>query len=216
MPELGAEVQLRDQHGSAHRSEVVERDRQLPGTLLLTPPEDLPADCPFSPGTRLLVSWPEDSTYWVLPVLLVELRPAGERQLLVAEVDDDAWREERRQYARSSLDARVEIDLDVVDEHDQPGPVGVAAELIDLSEVALRGVVQPDYRDWFQPHVPVTIRLRLSGDRFDLTGTVLLAKPAARADHGLEVVVLFDRPVPRVEELRRHIAKQHVPVAPTG
>lgn len=208
MPEQGAEVQLRDQHGGAHRSEVVDRDQQLPGTLLLSPPEDLPADCPFAPGTRLLVSWPEDSAYWVLPVLLVELRPVGEQQLLVAEVDDDAWREERRQYARSNLDASVELDLEVVDEHDERGPSGVTAELIDLSEVALRGVVAPEHRDWFQPDVPVTVRLSLCGDRFDIAGTVLLAKPAARADHGLEVVVMFDRPVPRVDELRQHVAKQ--------
>src|SRR3954449_1764272 len=131
MPEQGAQVQLRDQRGGAHRSEVVECDQQLPGTLLLSPPEDLPADSPFSLGTRLLVSWPEDSTYWVLPVLLVELRPAGDQRLLVAEVDDDAWREERRQFARSTLDASVEIDLEVIDEQDQPGPVGVPAELID-------------------------------------------------------------------------------------
>src|SRR5690242_3761086 len=111
MPERGAEVQLRDQHGSAHRSEVVERDQQLPGTLLLAPPEDLPAECPFPPGTRLLVSWPDDHSYWVLPVVLVELRPSGTQQLLVAEVDDDAWREERRLYVRSALEAAVEIDL---------------------------------------------------------------------------------------------------------
>jgi len=208
MPEQGAEVQLRDQHGSAHRSEVIERDQQLPGTLLLAPPADLPPARPFSLGTRLLVSWPDDHSYWVLPVRLVELRPAGEQQLLVAEVDDDAWREERRQYARSALDAEVQIDLEVVDEDDVRGPAGVAAELIDLSEVALRGVVQPNYRDWFVPKVPVTVRLALSGDRFELAGTVLLAKPAARLDHGLEVVILFDRPVPRVDELRRHIAKQ--------
>jgi hypothetical protein len=207
MPERGAEVQLRDQHGSAHRSEVVERDQQLPGTLLLAPPEDLPAECPFPPGTRLLVSWPDDHSYWVLPVLLVELRPSGSQQLLVAEVDDDAWREERRLYVRSALEAAVEIDLEVVDEHDQPGPVGVAAELIDLSEVALRGVVHPEHRDWFAPQVPVTVRLTLPDDQFQLAGSVLLAKPAARLDHGLEVVILFDRPVPRVGELRRHISE---------
>lgn len=208
MPEQGAAVLLRDQHGSAHRSEVVERDQQLPGTLLLVPPGDLPADRPFSLGTRLLVSWPDDHSYWVLPVRLVELRAAGEQRLLVAEVDDDAWREERRQFVRSTLDAEVEIDLEVVDENDVQGPTGVAVELIDLSEVALRGVVQPAYRDWFVPQVPVTVRLLLSGDRFQLTGCVLLAKPAARLDHGLEVVILFDRPVSRVDELRRHIAKQ--------
>ena len=208
MPEQGAIVQLRDQHGSAHRSEVVERSQQAPGTLLLAPPEDLPTDCPFSLGTRLLVSWPDDHSYWVLPVVLVELKPSGHQQLLVAEVDDDAWREERRQYARSTLDATVEIDTEVVDENDLPGPVGVAAELIDLSEVALRGVVPPEHRDWFAPQVPVTVRLMLSGDRFQIAGSVLLAKPAARLDHGLEVVVLFDRPVPRVDDLRRHIAQR--------
>jgi len=205
MPEQGAVVQLRDQHGSAHRSEVVERRSQNPGTLLLAPPADLPVDCPYSPGTRLLVSWPDDHSYWVLPVVLVELQPSGEQRLLVAEVDDDAWREERRQYVRSTLDASVEIDLDVVDENDQRGPAGVTAVLIDLSEVALRGVVHPEHRDWFAPQVPVTVRLILSGDRFELTGHVLLAKPAA--DHGLEVVVLFDRPVPRVEDLRRHLGQ---------
>ena len=209
MPEQGAHVQLRDQHGGAHRSEVLERDPQLPGTLLLSPPEDLPADYPYPLGTRLLVSWPEDSAYWVLPVLLVELRSTGGQRVLVAEVNDDAWREERRQFARrSAWDASVELDLEVVDEHDEPGPSGVPAELIDLSEVALRGVVQPDHRDWFQPEVPVTVRLTLAGDRFDITGTVLLAKATARPDHGLEVVVMFDRPVARADELRQHIAKQ--------
>src|SRR3954453_2019034 len=103
MPEQGAHVELRDQQGSAHRSEVVERDQQLPGTLLLSPPDDLPPDCPFLPGTRLLVSWPDGHSYWVVPVVLVELKPFGHQQLLVAEVDDDAWREERRQFVRSVL-----------------------------------------------------------------------------------------------------------------
>jgi len=195
-------VQLRDQQGSAHLSTVISCHRELPGTLLLAPPADLPADRPYAPGTRLLVSWPEENAYWVLPVLLVELRPSDGRQLLVAEVDDDAWREERRQYARSAFDAQVTVDFEVTDEDGRPGPAGIATELIDLSEVALRAVVPPDYRDWFQPHIPVTVRLALAGDRFDIPATVLLSKPAARLDLGLEVVILFDRPVPRVEELR--------------
>jgi len=210
MPEQGAEVQLRDQQGSAHLSAVISCHREAPGTLLLSPPADLPADRPYPPGTRLLVSWPEDNAYWVLPVLLVELRPVDGRQLLVAEVDDDAWREERRQYARSALDARVTIDFEVTDEDGQPGPAGVSTELIDLSEVALRAVVPPDYRDWFQPHLPITVRLSLAGDHFDIPATVLLAKAAARPDLGLEVVILFDRPVPRLEELRRHLGSEPV------
>jgi hypothetical protein len=212
MPDSGTAVQLRDQQGSAHRSEVLRIHRELPGTLLLSAPADLPADRPFSPGTRLLVSWPEENSHWVLPVLLVELREDsayGERSVLVAEVDDDAWREERRQYARSNLDAAVAIDFEAPDIEGNPGPRGISAELIDLSEVAMRGIVSPELREWFQPHLPVTARLKLSGDDFDIPGTVLLAKPAARLDLGLEVVILFDRPVERVEELRTHIAAQH-------
>jgi hypothetical protein len=208
MPERGMSVELRDQRGSAHRSEVLESHRQQPGTLVLTAPPDRPAERPFEPGTRLLVSWPEDGTYWVLPVLLVELR-AGERApLLVAEVDDDAWREERREFVRSSLDATVLIDFEAEDSEGGPGPRGVPAELIDLSEVALRGILSQDYRDWLVPHMPVTLRIELGGDLFEIGSSVLLAKPAARIDLGLEVVVLFDRPVERVEDLRGHLANR--------
>lgn len=206
MPERGTVVQLRDQNGSAHRSDVLQVHSELPGTLLLSPPADRPGERPFDPGTRLLVSWPEDNSYWVLPVLLVELRATEGDPVLVVEVDDDAWREERRQYARSALDAAVEIDFAAPDVEGNPGPAGISAELIDLSEVALRGIVSPDYHDWFQPHIPVVARLKLSGDAFDIPGEVLLAKPAARLDLGLEVVILFDRPVARVDELRDHLS----------
>jgi hypothetical protein len=208
MPEHGTSIELRDQHGSAHRSEVLHCHRERPGTLVLSPPSDRPANRPFDPGTRLLVSWPEAGSYWVLPVLLVELREAEDRKLLVTEVDDDAWREERREFVRSSLDATVLLDFEVSDSEGEAGPLGVAAELIDLSEVALRGIVSQQHRDWFQPHVPVTVRIELAGDLFEISSTVLLAKPAARIDLGLEVVILFDRPVNRVEDLRAHLLAQ--------
>ena len=205
MPERAITVQLRDQQGNAHRSEVLESHPRL-GTLVLSPPADRPTDRPFEPGTRLLVSWPEEGSYWVLPVLLVTLRASGPTPLLVVEVADDAWREERREYVRSSLDAEVLIDFEAEDSEGDPGPRSVSAELIDLSEVALRGIVSQDYRDWLVAHMPVTVRLDLSGDRFRIPSSVLLAKPAARLDLGLEVVVLFDRPVERVEALRDHLA----------
>jgi len=142
----------------------------------------------------------------VLPVLLVTLRASGPTPLLVVEVADDAWREERREYVRSSLDAEVLIDFEAEDSEGDPGPRAVPAELIDLSEVALRGIVSQDYRDWLVAHMPVTIRLDLAGDLFRIPSSVLLAKTAAQLDLGLEVVVLFDRPVERVEALRDHLA----------
>jgi len=205
IPELGTDIQLRDQQGSGHRSSVLAVDLDS-GTLELAAPPDLAADQPFPPGTRLLASWPEDGAYWVLPVLLVEVRGTGADSRLVAEATDDSWREERRQYARTSLNATVEVDFELADEDGRPGPAAVPIDLIDLSEVALRGIAAADYRDWFQPRIPVTVRLTVPDDRFDIPAAVLLAKPAARLDLGLEVVVLFDRPVTRVEDLRRHLA----------
>lgn len=205
MPAVGVAVEIRDQQGSAHRSQVLQCHRERPGTLVLRPPVDLPAERAFRAGTRLLVSWPEESSYWVLPVLLVELRADGSDRLLVAEVDDDAWREERREFVRSSLDATVLIDFEVEDTDGEAGPRGVPAELIDLSEVALRCVIGQQHRGWVQPHIPVTVRIRLSGDLFEISAEVLLAKPAARLDLGLEVVILFSRPVPRVDELRAYL-----------
>jgi hypothetical protein len=206
MPAVGVATELRDQQGNAHRSEVLQCHRDQPGTLVLSPPADLPAEHAFKGGTRLLVSWPEDGSFWVLPVLLVELRPDGDSRLLVAEVDDDAWREERREFVRSALDATVLIDFEVEDVDGVAGPRGVGAELIDLSEVALRCVIGPEHREWIQPHIPVTVRLRLGADQFEIAAEILLAKPAARLDLGLEVVILFERPVARVEDLRAHLA----------
>ncbi len=208
MPAVGVTTELRDQQGNAHRSEVLQCHRDEPGTLVLSPPADLPADHAFKAGTRLLVSWPEEGSYWVLPVLLVELRPDGDSRLLVAEVDDEAWREERREFVRSALDATVLVDFEVEDTDGVPGPRGVPAELSDLSEVALRCVIALEHRDWIQPHIPVTVRISLAGDQFELAAEILLAKPAARLDLGLEVVILFERPVARVEELRAHLAER--------
>jgi RNase P/RNase MRP subunit p29 len=205
MPAVGVATELRDQQGNAHRSEVLQCHRDQPGTLVLSPPADLPAEQAFKAGTRLLVSWPEDGSFWVLPVLLVELRPDGDSRLLVAEVDDDAWREERREFVRSALDATVLIDFEVEDVDGVAGPRGVGAELIDLSEVALRCVIKLEHREWIQPHIPVTVRIRLAGDQFEIAGEILLAKPAARLDLGLEVVILFERPVARVGDLRAHL-----------
>lgn len=206
MPSVGVAIELRDQQGNAHRSEVLQCDPEQPGTLILSPPADLPPEHAFNAGTRLLVSWPEDGSYWVLPVLLVELRADGDSRLLVTEVDDDAWREERREFVRSALDASVLVDFEVEDTDGVAGPRGVDAELIDLSEVALRCVIASEHRDWIQPHIPVTALIRLAGDQFEIAAEILLAKPTARMDLGLEVVILFERPVARAEQLRAHLA----------
>ncbi len=198
VPTEGATVVLRDQQGRAYRSEVV---RCTPGSLVLQPPRDLPAARAFPLGTLLLVTWPDDTSLWVLPVMLIDVEAAGDLGLLVAQIQGAAWREERREYARSALDATLTIGYDGPDSE----LVGVPGELIDLSEVALRAVVAHEHEALCQPRRPVLVRIDVADDSFEIGGYVLLGKPAARLDLGLEVVVLFHRPVPRVEELRQHL-----------
>jgi hypothetical protein len=195
VPADGTAVVLRDQRGGAYRSEVAQSQD---GVLFLQPPRDLPGGA-FPPGTRLLVAWPDETSLRVMPVLL--LNAAGDGGLLAVQIQGAAWREERRRYARANLDARLTLGYDGGDGQ----PVETTGELIDLSEAALRGVVPQDHQALRRPRTPVRVRIELADDSFDISGYVLQGKPAARLDLGLEVVVLFHRPVPRVEELRRHL-----------
>ncbi|MDQ1722560.1 MAG: hypothetical protein QOI26_2294 [Pseudonocardiales bacterium] len=199
VPADGTAVVLRDQQGRAYRSEVA---RSQPGVLFLQPPPDLPAIGAFALGTRLLVTWPDETSLRVLPVMLLSVSTSGEVGLLAVQVQGVGWREERRRYARTNIDARLTIGYD-------NGGQGVEAsgELIDLSEAALRGVVAPEHQALCRPRTPVQARIELASDSFEIGGYVLLGKPTARLDFGLEVVVLFHRPVARVEDLRRHLGE---------
>lgn len=198
VPSDGTAVVLRDQQGRAYRSEVV---RSQPGMLFLLPPLDLPAADAAAPGTRLLVAWPDSNSLWVLPVMLLGTSPTDQAGVLPAQIQGTAWREERRQYARANLDAT----LTIVYDGGEGEPVEAAGELIDLSEAALRGVVSPQHQGLCRPRLPVLARVMMSEDCFEMPGYVLLGKPTARLDLGLEVVMLFHRPVARVEELRRYL-----------
>jgi hypothetical protein len=196
-PADGTAVVLRDQQGRAYRSEVA---RSQPGVLFLQPPQDLPAGV-FSLGTRLLVTWPDDTSLLVLPVMLLSPSSSDGLDLLAVQLEGTAWREERRRYARTNLDASLTISYDGVDGQ----PVETSAQLIDLSEAALRGVVAAEHQALCRPRTPVRVRIEIAGDSFSIGGYILQGKPTARLDLGLEVVVLFHRPVPRVEDLRPHL-----------
>lgn len=198
VPADGTAVVLRDQQGRAYRSEVA---RSRPGVLFLQPPRDLPATGAFALGTRLLVAWPDKTSLLVLPVMLLSVNTSDEVGMLAVQVQGAAWREDRRRYARTNIDAELSIDYAGADGQ----AVAAPGELIDLSEVALRAVVPHEHQALCQPRLPVRVQIELAGDHFEISGYVLLGKPAARMDLGLEVVVLFHRPVNRVEDLRRHL-----------
>lgn len=193
-------VVLRDQHGGLYRSEVLQsRHNQL----VLSQPTDQTGR-ELAPGTRLLVTWPDDRSLLVLPVVLVDRREDGGVETLITSVDGASWREERRQYARSAIAASLRICY----RDENTGDITEAAgELIDLSEVALRCVVSAADQALCRPRTPVSAEIEVGSDLFEVPGHVLLGKQTDREDAGLELVVLFERPVPRVEELRLVISE---------
>lgn len=186
---------LRTQRGGAYRSEVTHAQ---PGILYLQSPPDLPATATLPVGTRLLVAWPNHNSLWVLPVVVLSVRDS-DGGLITVQVEGTAWREERRRYPRTNLDATLSVGYDRADGQS----VEVSGELIDLSEAAMRCLVPQEHQALRQPQTPVRVRIGLAADTFDISGYVLQGKATARQDLGLEVVVLFHRPVPRVEDLRR-------------
>jgi hypothetical protein len=165
----------------------------------------------------LLVTWPDDHSLLVLPVMLLTSSDPGsgsgsgsdEADLLAVQLEGTAWREERRRYARANLDASLAISYPGADGE----PVQTSAELIDLSEAALRGVVGAEHQALCRPRIPVQVRIELAGDSFEIGGYILQGKPTARLDLGLEVVALFHRPVDRVEDLRRYLGQRAAPEA---
>lgn len=203
-------IVLRDQHGGMYRSEVLQsRHNQL---VLARPADE--AGRPLVPGTRLLVTWPDDKSLLVLPVVLVDRQDQNGTETLITSIDGASWREERRQYARSAIAASLHIYF----AGENPGDINEAAgELIDLSEVALRCVVSAANQALCRPRTPVSAEVQVDGDVFEIPGHVLLGKQTDREDAGLELVVLFDRPVPRVEELRVVIGElSKTPTAAAG
>lgn len=193
-PTPGDDVVVRDQQGGSFRSRVV---GAAAARLTLSAPDGWPKQTPLANLTRLLVTWPHDRALWVLPVVLAEIACRDGAEQWTVEIDGDAWREERRRFARTTLPARLAIRFD---------DVTLPGELVDLSEVALRCVLDHEHRQRYQPQAPVTALLELSGEQFEFDGRVLLAKATARADLRIEVVVLFDRPVKRQDALRKHLS----------
>ncbi|MGX7679052.1 PilZ domain-containing protein [Jatrophihabitans sp. DSM 45814] len=190
-PETGAEVVLRDQSGGSHecRASELSDDR-----LALEMADGMGAG--LQCNDRILVTWPEAAGLVCLPVVLVE-HDSERPSHWVADIDGEAWLEQRRQFPRAPVSGTVGL-----------RPVGSQAAavatgfLLDLSEAGMRCTVEDGYRSLGQPATDVDITLALEAGLFRLSGKVLYGRQATHDAHRLELVVIFDRPVPQVDQLR--------------
>jgi hypothetical protein len=192
LPEIDALVVLRDQYGGEYRSRVVAVSA---ASLRLQRPADLPGALT---GARLLVIWPDRTALWVQPVVVDAARSDGE---WVAALAGQPWREEIREYGGAALDATVQVRY-------AAGDSELIADglVIELSEAAVRCAVPNEHTGVRVAQTPVRVDLALASDLFEFTGVVMAGRPAGRSDLRLEVVILFDRPVPDAEKLRIHLA----------
>jgi hypothetical protein len=190
-PGVSTSVVLRDEYGAEYRSNVIDLTEDL---IVLRQPPDLTA---VEPDDRMLVVWLDRTAMWVLPVVVAPL-DNGRLQAITA---GKPWREERRQHLRAVVDAAVAVTYS--DGNHQFTADGL---VIEMSEAALRFAVEREHVGLRVPQAPVMVELTFPSDQFTLSGHVLTGKPAGRPDLRLEVVVLFDRPVVRIEELRRYLA----------
>ena len=122
MPERGVDIELRDQQGNAHRSGVLESNRGRPAPWCSRRRPTVPPTGRSNPAPGCWSAGRRTTPTGCCRCCWSTLRASGPAPLLVVEVADDAWREERREYVRSSLDADVLIDFEAEDSEGDPGP----------------------------------------------------------------------------------------------
>jgi hypothetical protein len=205
VPGVGTAVMLRDQAGGHYRSRV---EAVEGASIVLHPPTGGVGERVMMPGTRLVVTWPDEQSLWVLPVILVVLQPTVDGAMLQVEINGEPWREERRQYRRSVVAADVLVRFTPTgDQPEAPEPAAVPAALVNLSEVALRCALPAEHGHLYQPRMLVTVELGLPRARFVIPGYILQARLTGHDDLSYDVVILFDRPVDRIDRLRAHLAQ---------
>jgi hypothetical protein len=152
-----------------------------------------------------VLSWPDDEGLVCLPVELAEEIESNTGDFWLVEVAGRPWREQRREYVRSSLKGTVEIGYLAKTDAGAVLELVAVGELIDVSEAGLRCAVSAEHEVLCVPETPVALDLRLDDEWFSMSGKVLTGKPNAREDARWEVVILFNRPVEAAARIRQHV-----------
>jgi hypothetical protein len=181
-------------------------------TVVLARPMDLPLGHRFSVGAELMITWTGERGVFVLPGRLAEQQSEGLVNLWTVQVTGQGWVEQRRAYVRAKVAGPVQLEFPAVGQQlteAEVTPEGGEArlmrgQLVDLSEAALRCVVPFDsVLGGSDVGAVITARLVLDATEFALPSTLQRAQPNVLRPELREVVLLFDQPVWRADELRR-------------
>lgn len=202
-PSVNDPVVLRDHDHREYRSRVEDTG---PDALTVARPLDLPADRDVGPGAELLVTWSCPRGIAVLPVRLVGTHTEGDLRLWSTAVLGAGWVEQRRRFVR--VPASGPLTLRPRD--DDPAVEAIAGTLIEISEGALRCVVEAGTADHLAYDEQVTAGFRFGDGEFAVPARIGVRRPGARPAELAELVVVFDEPVQDADALRKQIFAQQL------
>ena len=207
-PDINDPVILRDAAGREYRSRVEDLG---PDRLVVARPHDLPADEVFGPDTGVEVTWPTGRGIGVLPTRIVEAHAEGALRLWSLAVTGEARVEQRRRFVRVPARGPVTLRLEEDDADGEKSAATVTADLLEVSEAALRCAVDAAVAERIGAGgVAVTASFRFGDGHFAIPGHVDARRPSARPTDVVELVVRFDEPVVDADALRKEAFGQQV------
>jgi hypothetical protein len=204
MPEVHRLVTIADEDGHEFCSRVEDVAERL---LVVARPLTLPLEHQFDIGRPLLVSWPDPEGLTVAIGKLIGTRARGPVGLWVTEVEE-LYRQQRRQFVRIPALGPIEL-VAAGGEPGAPFP-HVAGHLVDLSEAALRCVLQATDAAAVAGAANLQASFTLDGNRFTLPATMLRAEPSRRDEQVMDCVLSFRIDDREAAELRRGVFSEQL------
>ncbi|MGX7678946.1 PilZ domain-containing protein [Jatrophihabitans sp. DSM 45814] len=205
LPEVGQSVVLSDEDGGEHRSETRGVSAEQ---LTVLRPEQLAVGVPLLIGADLTLSWASgDGAVNKVRARIAKMRHDGETRLWDLEPTGEPWREQRRSWVRVPASGPITV-TELVDEIRSLAPRTATGELLDISEVANRCLIDASAIWAARRNARVRATFALGSHEVQLDGRVTASKFSADGADRREVVIQFDQPVPAADTLRRHVQSQ--------
>jgi len=208
LPEVGDPVAIRDEQGRTYRSRVEDIDADV---ITIAQPVDLPVLEPYVEGDELLLTWTRAAGVAVLAAQLAATRTERTIRLWDLLPTGQSWTEQRREHVRVPAGGAMTVQAIVPhtsadpDGSDDEPPQPLRAQLVDVSEAALRCSLIPGQDDeGLAEGVPVNTRFSVRDSEFEIAGVIHRRKEGERPEP-TRLIVLFEHSERVADALRREV-----------
>jgi hypothetical protein len=211
LPEVGDPVAIRDEQGRTYRSRVEDIDADV---ITVAQPVDLPVLEPYVEGDELLLTWTRAEGVAVLAAHLAATRTERTIRLWDLLPTGQAWTEQRREHVRVPAGGMMTVraiveetsaDSDGAGDEPAEPPQPLKAQLVDVSEAALRCSLTPGQDDGgLAEGVPVSTRFSVRGNEFEIPGVIHRRHEGERPEP-TRLIVLFEHSERVADALRKEV-----------